>query len=186
MREGLGVDRYTKTVLTLIAVLLAALLCKPFFVGELVTAYTTTADDAYYHADEAYYLAQEALEKAEEAYSYADDAYSRAWKAYRKAEESSSQTYRAENRADEAYEKAEEAWNKAKVANDDAYYYANNAYNRAKRELSEEIEMLAKAIGFLVRSNREDLIKIGEKFEIAVSSLEELVKEFEETIQPEE
>ena len=52
MREGLGVDRCTKTVLTLIVVLLATLLCKPFFIAKPVTAYNTTTDDAYYCADE--------------------------------------------------------------------------------------------------------------------------------------
>jgi len=192
MREELRFDRYAKIVLTLIAILLAALLCKPFFATKPVTAYDTTADDAYYRADEAYYLAEEALEQAKKAYSYADSAYYRAEEAYQKAEESyseaSRETYRAKSRADEAYEKAEEAWDKAKVAEDNAYYYAeraeSNAYWRMKRDLPKA--EVFEAIGFLIRSNREDLVKLGEKLEIAVSTLEELVKEFEEARQVEE
>ena len=195
MRGELRVDRDTKIVLTLIVILLAALLCKPFFIAKPVTAYNTTADDAYYHADEAYYLADEALEKAKKAYSYADEAYShadsayyRAEEAHKKADEASSRAYRAESRTDEAYKKAEEAWDKARVAEDNAYYYAEraegNAYWRMKRELPKA--EIFEAIGFLIRSNREDLVKLGEKLEIAVSTLEELVKEFEEARQVEE
>lgn len=48
MKEESRVDRYTKVVLTLIVILLAASLCKPFFIAKPVTAYNTTADDAYY------------------------------------------------------------------------------------------------------------------------------------------
>ena len=181
MRGELMVDRYTKIVLTLIVILLAALLCKPFFIAKPVTAYNTTADDAYYHADEA-------LEKAKKAYSYADEAYSHADSAYYRAEEASNRAYRAKSRADEAYEKAEEAWDKARVAQDNAYYYAEraegNAYWRMKRELPKA--EIFEAIGFLIRSNREDLVKLGEKLEIAVSTLEELLKEFEEARQVEE
>lgn len=136
------------------------------------------------HADEAYYLADEALEKTKKAYSYADEAYShadsayyRAEEAHKKADEASSRAYRAESRADEAYEKAEEAWDKARVAE-------GNAYRRMKRELPKA--EIFEAFGFLIRSNREDLVKLGEKLEIAVSTLEELVKEFEEARQVEE
>ncbi|MBA7492474.1 hypothetical protein ES702_03024 [subsurface metagenome] len=171
MRKGLRIDRYAKIVLTLIVVLLAALLCKPLFLARPVTAYNTTADDAYYHADEAYYLAEEALEKAKKAYSYADSAYYRVEEAYQKAEESyseaSREAYTAKSRAEEAYDKA--------IA-------ANNASWRVDQELSN----LVTVVGFLIRKNREGLIKIGERLEITVSSLEDLQREFEKMREREE
>lgn len=178
MKEEPRVDRYTKVVLTLIVILLAALLCKPLFVTKPVTAYTT-ADDAYYHADQAYYLADKALEEAEKAYSHADSAYYRAEEAYQKAEESyseaSREAYTAKSRADEAYKKANKAY---KTANE-AYDKADNASWRAERDLLKVAEVLA-MFGFFIRNNREDLVKIGEKLEITVSSLQELRREFEE------
>jgi len=187
MKQAQKVDRYMKIILTLIAVLLVALLCKPLFVANpVVASYETTADDAWYHADEAYYLAEEALDKAKEAYSHADSAYYRAEEVYYETEQNyswlSMDIDEAKSRADEAYEKAEEACDKARVAEDNAYYYENraenSAYQRMKRELS-DLEEAFEIIAFFLHNNREDLIIIGEELGVAISSTEELRKEFE-------
>jgi len=170
------VGLYSKVVLTLIVILLAALLCKPFFITKPVIAYNTTADDAYYHADEALERAEEAYRYADEAYDYAGRAYYQTEQAHKEVEKIYFQARRAEERADEAYEKAEEALAKAKTAQGNANYYADNAYWRAKRDLSAVTEL----IWWMIRKNRKDLVKMGEKLEIGISSLEELMEEFEE------
>jgi len=170
MKQGTWrVGLYSKVVLTLIVILLAALLCKPFFITKPVIAYNTTADDAYYHADEA-------LERAEEAYRYADEAYDYAGRAYYQAEQAHKEVKKTYFQARRAEERADEAYEKAKTAEGNANYYADNAYWRAKRDLSAATEL----IRWMIRKNRKDLVKMGEKLEIRISSLEELMEEFEE------
>lgn len=136
------IDRYTKVILTLIVILLASLLWKPFFIGRPVTAYTT-ADDAYSHAEEAYSLANKALEKAEGAYERA---------------------IRADFLAKSAILAAEEAGQWAQVTGESC---------RILKDVIRDIR-------FVSWSNREDLVKIGEKLGITLSSLEDLERQLEE------